>query len=172
MPKSTNINRGKFKLPWKGPYKVHKTFNNNIFKLTTLGNDEVEKVNVNKLKEYHSKNVVVDFMATNDHVKRDPGRYHWGRTSIVVPKNLSRLVLKLKRLPWIDSIPKIVDDEYFWIEEEKFRNIERKARSISYKTKLKKRKSLYPTNYAVREKGHKEGYLQPQGKIKRLSPKY
>ncbi len=41
MPKSTKIKGGKFKLPWKGPYKVRKTFNNDIVKLTTLANDEV-----------------------------------------------------------------------------------------------------------------------------------
>jgi hypothetical protein len=50
MPKLTKIKGGKFKLPWKGLYKVHKVFNNNIVKLTTLGDDEVERVNINKLK--------------------------------------------------------------------------------------------------------------------------
>jgi hypothetical protein len=160
MPKTIKINGGQFKLPWKGPYKVCKAFNNNIVKLTILGNDEVERVNINKSKEYHSKNVIADVMVANVHVKRDLNRYHWGRTSIVEPKNLSRLVPKLGRLPWTDSITKIVDDEYFWTKEERSRSIERKARSSGYKTKLKKRKSLYPTNYALREKGHKEGYLQ------------
>jgi hypothetical protein len=46
MPKTTKIKGGKFKLPWKGPYKVHKTFNNNTIELTILGNDEVERVNI------------------------------------------------------------------------------------------------------------------------------
>jgi hypothetical protein len=50
MPKSNKIEGGKFELPWKGPYKVHNFFNNNTVKLTTLGDDEVEKVNINKLK--------------------------------------------------------------------------------------------------------------------------
>jgi len=27
MPKITKIKGGKFRLPWKGPYKVHTTFN-------------------------------------------------------------------------------------------------------------------------------------------------
>jgi len=49
MPKSTKIKEGKFKLPWKGPYKMHKVFNNNIVELTILGDDEVERVNINKL---------------------------------------------------------------------------------------------------------------------------
>jgi hypothetical protein len=35
------------------------------------------------------------------------------------------------------------------------------AKSSGYKTKLKKRKSSHPTNYALREKGYKKGYLQP-----------
>jgi hypothetical protein len=56
---------------------------------------------------------------------------------------------------------KFVDDEYFWLEEERSRSSERKARSNGYKAIPKKRKSLYPTNYALREKGYKEGYLQP-----------
>jgi hypothetical protein len=76
MPKSTKSKGGKFKLPWKGPYKVRKTFNNNIVESTTLGDDEVEKVNINKLKEYHSKNVAVNIMVANVHVKRYPNRYH------------------------------------------------------------------------------------------------
>jgi len=48
MPKSTKIKGGKFKLPWKGPYKMHKVFNNNIVELTILGDGEVERVNINK----------------------------------------------------------------------------------------------------------------------------
>jgi hypothetical protein len=50
MPKSTTIKGSKFKLPWKGPYKVHNFFNNNIVKLAILGDDEVERININKLK--------------------------------------------------------------------------------------------------------------------------
>ncbi len=50
MLKSTKIKGGKFKVPWKGPYKMHKALNNNIVELTTQGDDEVERVNINKLK--------------------------------------------------------------------------------------------------------------------------
>jgi hypothetical protein len=51
------------------------------------------------------------------------------------------------------------------------------AKSSGYKTKLKKRKSSHPTNYALREKGYKKGYLQPPKlspirKTKRLSLEY
>jgi len=73
MPKTTKIKGGKFKLPWKGPYKIHKTFNNIIIELTTLGNDEVKRVNINKLKEYHSK--LVDVVVANVYVKRYLIRY-------------------------------------------------------------------------------------------------
>jgi hypothetical protein len=75
--------------------------------------------------------------------------------------NLSRLISKPRRLPWTNSIPKIVDDDdYFWKKEKRSSN-ESSAKNSGYKTKLKKRKSLHPTNYALKEKGYKEGYLQP-----------
>lgn len=48
-------------------------------------------------------------------------------------------MLKPIKLLWTDSIPKIIDGEYFWVEEEKSRSNEGKARSSSYKTKLKKK---------------------------------
>ncbi len=86
MPKLTKIKGCKFKLPWKGHCKVHNFFNNNIVELTTLSDDEVERVNINKLKEYHYKNVVVDIMAANVHVKRYPSKYYWDKTSTIVPK--------------------------------------------------------------------------------------
>jgi hypothetical protein len=95
------------------------------------------------------------------HVEGYSCRYHRGKTSTIVPKILFRLVPKPRRLPWIDSIPKIVDDEYFWTKKERSRSSEKKVKNSGYKTKLKKRKSLYLTNYALTNKGHKEGYLQP-----------
>jgi hypothetical protein len=70
-------------------------------------------------------------------------------------------VPKPKKLPSTDSIPKIINDKCFWIEEDKSRSNERKARSSHYKAKLKKEKLLYPTNYALRERGYKENLLQP-----------
>jgi hypothetical protein len=51
MPKATKLKGEKIKLPWKGPYKVQKNFNNNTVELSTLCNDDMEKVNINKLKE-------------------------------------------------------------------------------------------------------------------------
>jgi hypothetical protein len=74
MPKTTKNKGGKFKLCSKGPYKVQKTFNNNIVDLTTLGDDEVKRVNINKLKKYHSKSVMANIMATNVYIERYPSR--------------------------------------------------------------------------------------------------
>jgi hypothetical protein len=115
---------------------VRKTFSNNIIKLTILGDDDVEKININKLRIYHYKNVAADIMVANVHVERYPSRYHPGRTSIIISKNLSRLVPKPRRLPWTNSIPKIIDDEYFWTKKERSRSSERKARSSGYKATL------------------------------------
>jgi hypothetical protein len=75
-------------------------------------------------------------MATNVHVERYFSRYHQSRTSTVAPKNLFGLVPKPRRLPWINLIPKIVDDEYFFINEKKKKSSERKVRSCGYKAKL------------------------------------
>jgi hypothetical protein len=119
MPQTTQIKGGKFKSPWKGPYKVHKIFNNNIAELIIISDDEVEKININKLKEYHSKSVMADIMVTNVYVGRYPNRCHQNKYPIIEPKNSSRHVPKPKKIPWIDSIHKIIDDEYFWVKEEK-----------------------------------------------------
>jgi hypothetical protein len=35
-----------------------------------MGDDEVERININKLKEYHSKIVVVNVIVANAYVKR------------------------------------------------------------------------------------------------------
>ncbi len=50
MPKTTKIKGGKFKLPWKGPYKVYIAFYNIIIGVIIMGDDEVKRVNINKLK--------------------------------------------------------------------------------------------------------------------------
>jgi hypothetical protein len=52
MLKAMKIKSKKFKLPWKGPYKVQLFFNNNTVELSTLSNDDMEKVNIIKLKKY------------------------------------------------------------------------------------------------------------------------
>lgn len=51
LPKGAKIKGNKFKLPWEGPYKMQKKFNNNMVELSTLNNSDMERVNINKLKK-------------------------------------------------------------------------------------------------------------------------
>jgi hypothetical protein len=93
MPKATKIKGGKFRLLWKGPYKVQFFFNNNTVKLSTLSNDDMEKVNINKLKEYQHSDT-----------------YHYDKCSYYTKEAKSRWDsyrnAKLKILPWTDSKPR------------------------------------------------------------------
>jgi hypothetical protein len=43
MPKVTKIKGGKFMLPWKGPFKIQKMFDNNIVELLTISDEGVER---------------------------------------------------------------------------------------------------------------------------------
>jgi hypothetical protein len=56
---------------------------------------------------------VADVMVANVYVDKYLSRYHYNKSSTNKPKNSSRLVPKPRKLPWTDSIPKIIDDEYF-----------------------------------------------------------
>ncbi len=103
MPKKTKINGGKFQLPWKGSYKTYKTFDNNVIELTTLNDDEVERVNINKLKEYHSKSVITSIIANNVYVEKYPNKYHQNKPQFTRPKLSLQLVFQPRRLPWINS---------------------------------------------------------------------
>jgi hypothetical protein len=53
MLEATKIKGVKFTLPWKGPFKIQKMFDNNTVELSTISDEGVEKVNINKLKTYH-----------------------------------------------------------------------------------------------------------------------
>jgi hypothetical protein len=72
-----------------------------------MGDDEVERVNINKLKEYHSKIVVVNVIVANAYVERYPNRYHQNKSLITKPTNSFRLVPKPKKIhgqiPYIKS---------------------------------------------------------------------
>jgi len=57
MLKATKIKGGKFTLPWKGPFKVQFFFYNNIVELSTMSDEGVERLNVNKPKAYHHNNL-------------------------------------------------------------------------------------------------------------------
>jgi hypothetical protein len=52
MFKATKIKGGKFTLPWKGPFKIEKVFDNNTMELSTISDEGVKKVTINKLKVY------------------------------------------------------------------------------------------------------------------------
>jgi hypothetical protein len=54
------------------------------------------------------------------------------------PKNSCKLVPKPRKFPRIDSILKIINDEYFWVGEEKSTSNEGKTRSSYCKARLKK----------------------------------
>jgi hypothetical protein len=52
LPMDPKIKEGKFLFPWIGSFQVKKAFDNNIFQLSKLSNEDVALVNVNKLKAY------------------------------------------------------------------------------------------------------------------------
>jgi hypothetical protein len=52
MLKATKIKGGKFTLPLKGPF-IQKMFANNTVELSTISDEGVERININKLKVYH-----------------------------------------------------------------------------------------------------------------------
>jgi hypothetical protein len=52
MFKATKIKGGKFTLPWKGPFKIEKVFDNNTMELSTISDEGVKRVTINKLKVY------------------------------------------------------------------------------------------------------------------------
>jgi len=100
-----------------------------------MGDDEVERENINKLKIYHSKIVVVNVIVANAYVERYPNMYHQNKSLITKPTNSFRLVPKPKK--YMDRfIHKIIYDEYFWVEEEKSISNEGKTINSHYKTQL------------------------------------
>lgn len=54
-----NIKEGKFLFPWIGSFQVKKAFNNTIFQLSRLSNEDVALINVNKLKAYQNLIIIV-----------------------------------------------------------------------------------------------------------------
>jgi hypothetical protein len=52
MPKAIKIKGGKFTLP----FKIQKVFDNNTMELSTISDEGVERVNINKLKAYQHDN--------------------------------------------------------------------------------------------------------------------
>jgi hypothetical protein len=95
MPIATKIKVKKFRLPWKGPYKVQKVFNNNTIKLSTLSNDDMEKVNIKKLKECRHNDTPI-IVTTNVVIVQKKSKSRWD----------SRGNAKHKGLPWTNSKPR------------------------------------------------------------------
>jgi hypothetical protein len=44
MPKAVKTKGGNFTLPWKGPFKIQKMFDNNTMELSTISDEGVERV--------------------------------------------------------------------------------------------------------------------------------
>ncbi len=61
LPKDSEIKEGKFLFPWIGPFQVKKAFHNNIVQLSTLNNEDITLVNVNKLEAY--QNLIITIIA-------------------------------------------------------------------------------------------------------------
>ncbi len=80
MPKAMKIKGGKFRLLWKGPYKMQKVFNNNPVELSTLSNDDKEKVNINKLKDYWHNDTLIIIM-TNVIIVQKKSKLGWDFSS-------------------------------------------------------------------------------------------
>jgi hypothetical protein len=87
MLKSMKIKGKKFNLPWKGPYRVQFVFNNNTVELSTLSNDDMEKVNINKLKEYWHNDTLVIIM-TNVIIVQKKSKSKWDFHRNAKPKGL------------------------------------------------------------------------------------
>jgi hypothetical protein len=64
MPKATKIKGGKFTLPWKGPFKIQKMFDNNTMELSTISDEGAKRININKLKTYHYNNPPTNIIIT------------------------------------------------------------------------------------------------------------
>jgi hypothetical protein len=95
MPKPTKIKGDKFRLPWKGPFKIQKMLNNNIMELSTISNDNIQNININKLKGYHHDNtlIVIMIIIIIVNIKH-----------ITKPKNRNEDNIKPKNMPWMITI--------------------------------------------------------------------
>jgi hypothetical protein len=101
MLKATKIKGGKFTLPWKGPIKIQKMFNNNIVELSTISDEGEERVNNNKLKAYHHHNpstsVIITIVTIDTRLNGKIRNRHRKKSKPNFPPNL---YAKPKNLPW------------------------------------------------------------------------
>jgi hypothetical protein len=71
VPKITKIKGSKFKLPCEGPYKMQEMCNNNTVELNNLSNNDVERVNINKLKKYRFSETLTMVMTIVVNIERN-----------------------------------------------------------------------------------------------------
>ncbi len=103
MPKVTKIKGGKFTLPWKGPFKIQKVFDNNIVELPTISDEGVERVNINKLNVYHHNNPQTNVIITTITIDTRPsGKIKNRQRKKNKPNFPPNLYSKPTNLPWID----------------------------------------------------------------------
>jgi hypothetical protein len=125
MPKATKIKGGKFTLPWKGPFKTQFFFYNNTMELSTINDEGVEIVNINKQKTYHHDNPPTNVIITNITIDTRPS----GKIKIGIERK-AHLIFHLTCIP-NQRIYLILTQnlDYFfnendieWIEEEDSKN--------------------------------------------------
>jgi hypothetical protein len=125
MPKATKIKGGKFTLPWKGIFKIQKMLDNNSVELSTINDEGVERVNINKLKVYHHNNpptnVIIVVVTVDIRPSGKIKNRHRKKTKPTFPPNL---YTKPKNLPYTCQKPRNTfnEDDIEWIEEEDSRS--------------------------------------------------
>jgi len=163
MPKATKIKGGKFTLPWKGLFKIQIFFDNNIMELSTISDEGVERININKLKAYHHENPPTDVIVVVIVDIRLNGKIRNTHRKKNKPNFPPNLYTKPKNLPWIDRKPRgtFTENNIEWVEEENSRSgIPRmckneRSRKFNYKGGKKTIVPLYLKNYVNKEGSHK-----------------
>ncbi len=91
MLKTTKIKGGKFTIPSKGPFKIQKMFANNTMELSTINDERVEKIDINKLKVYHHNpptNVIIVDVIVDTKPNSKIGGRHRKTTKLNFPPKL------------------------------------------------------------------------------------
>jgi hypothetical protein len=167
MPKATKIKGGNLHYLGRVPLKYKKMFDNNNVELSTISDEGVEKVNINKLKAYHNKsptNVIIATVTINTRPSGKIKNRHKKKNKPNFPPNLNT---KPKNLPWIDPKPRATfnENDMEWIEEEDSRSgIPRmskneRSRKFSYKGREKTTIPLHPRTYVNKERSCKNKNL-------------
>ncbi len=158
MPKAIKIKGGKFTLP----FKIQKVFDNNTMELSTISDEGVERVNINKLKAYQHDNWPIDAIITIVIVDTRPSGKNKNRkkNKLNFPPNLHT---KQKNLPLTDPKPRKIfsENDIKWIKEESSRNgipkmsKNERLKKFNYRRREKTTMSLYPKIIVNEEGGHK-----------------